>query len=180
MAWGARGSLHSVSRPLALWPFPVFRSTLVLRDGDARFDSLWPEGQGSAPAPQASIVSCQAITTLLALQERRAAPIMVRSSWSAFISVPFHTMQWIANTIGKLFTKDVDPVCVMQVFQDDVRLGVWEHLLPCGHPRFRVELDYRLEEPDTWIPIASLRDFNLDAAMSLLQEAKRCVGNLTE
>lgn len=89
-------------------------------------------------------------------------------------------MQWLANTIGKLFTDDAGPVCVMHVRQDDVRLDVWEYLLPCGHPGFRVELEYRLEEPDTWIPIASLRDFNIDAAMALLQEAKRCIGNLAE
>lgn len=179
MAWGARDSLHSVSRSLALWPFPVFRSTLVLRDGDARFPSLRPEGQGYAPAPQAEDFSRSAITSLLALQERRAAPIMVRSIRSAHISLPFTFMQWIANTIGKLFTKDEGPVCVMRLTQDDVRLNVSEYLLPCGHPGFMVELEYHLE-PDTWIPVASLRDFNLDASMQLLQDAKRCIGNLSE
>lgn len=179
MAWGARDSLNVVSRSLALWPFPVFRSTLVLRDGDARMCSLRPEGQGYAPAPQACNVSTSAITTLPAPQERRVAPIMVRSFRNASISVPIDTMQWIANTIGKLFTKDEDPVCVMRLTQDDVRLNVQEYLLPCGHPGFTVELEYHLE-PDKWIQIASLRDFNIDATMQLLQDAKRCIGNLSE
>lgn len=65
--------------------------------------------------------------------------------------------------------------CVMRLEQDDVRMELLEVRLPCGHVGYVVELEFH--SGDEWIPIAVLRDFNLDASIDLLKQSQKCVDN---
>jgi hypothetical protein len=83
-------------------------------------------------------------------------------------------LQWIANLIGRARrqanTEDSLP-CVQAYADGNVRVEVVEYLLPCGHNAYGIKGRYFVEEYDEWVPIAELRDFNADTAVSLLQKA---------
>ena len=53
-----------------------------------------------------------------------------------------------------------------------------EYRLPCGHSGYHVDLEFYADDLGDWVPIASLRDFNLDAAVALLRQAQQCIVNL--
>lgn len=67
----------------------------------------------------------------------------------------------------------------MRVTKDNVRMNLLQYSLPCGHDGYRIDLEFFIEGTG-WIEIASLRDFNLDAAIDVLNEAKVCIGNLEQ
>lgn len=68
--------------------------------------------------------------------------------------------------------------CIVRVVKDRVQVSLMEYPLPCGHSGYRIDLEYYVEELDRWVEIASLRDFNLDASIALLTEARQCIENL--
>jgi hypothetical protein len=88
-------------------------------------------------------------------------------------------MQWIAHVLSRagLLGKEMGPACVMRLVQGGVSMELLEYDLPCGHSGYRVDLEFRVPESDEWMPIASLRDFNLDESIALLQQAQKCIAS---
>lgn len=85
-------------------------------------------------------------------------------------------MQWIANLLDRaLGSAELGLPCIMRLTQDNVRMELLEYQLPCGHIGYIVNLEFCLDGADNWIPIASLRDFTLNAAIELLGRAQQCV-----
>jgi hypothetical protein len=90
-------------------------------------------------------------------------------------------MRWIADLINRLVSDtDLVPGCLVAQSRDDVRMELFEYALPCGHTGYGVTLAYHVPEQDEWLPIALLRDFNLDASIALLVQAKQCIENLRQ
>ena len=89
-------------------------------------------------------------------------------------------MRWIAQLLHGLgfHGKSLELPCLVRVHDGDVRMDLLEYPLPCGHSGYRIDLEYHAAKLDRWVEIASLRDFNLDEALALLTEAKRCIDNL--
>ncbi len=89
-------------------------------------------------------------------------------------------MQWIANLLRRAGARghSTELPCLARFHRGDVQLSLLEYPLPCGHPGYRIDLEYHVAEPDTWVEIASLRDFNLDESVHLLTEARECIDNL--
>jgi hypothetical protein len=90
-------------------------------------------------------------------------------------------MQWIANLIRRLrkpATTEESLPCVHSLAEGNVRIDVLEYQLPCGHCAYIIRGEYFVEETDTWVKIADLRDFNAEATVWLLQRAARFVAAL--
>ncbi len=105
---------------------------------------------------------------------------MARPQRGACISLPTVRMQWIATLLHQVTrSTELGPPCIMRLTQDDVRMELYEHLLPCGHYGYSVDLAFHVGD-DRWVPIASLRDFNLGASIELLQQAQLCIERLRE
>jgi hypothetical protein len=89
-------------------------------------------------------------------------------------------MKWISQLLDRVTgPTELGPPCIMRLTQNDVRMELYEYQLPCGHDGYLVSVEYRLGD-DHWIPIASLRDFNLSAAIELLQQAQLCIARLQQ
>jgi hypothetical protein len=91
-------------------------------------------------------------------------------------------MTWIVNLLHRAgFHGASDELpCLVRLVGDGVQMDLLECPLPCGHTGYRVDLTYYVDELDRWVPVASLRDFNLDGAIALLTRARRCIDNLEE
>src|SRR5437016_356747 len=92
-------------------------------------------------------------------------------------------LQWIANLIGLAGSrtkKESGLPCVYSVAEDGVRVDVLERLLPCGHCAYSVQAEFFVEELAEWIPIADLRDYNVQTAIKLLDRGAKFVASLEE
>src|ERR1700730_7366624 len=94
-----------------------------------------------------------------------------------FISVPTVPMkQWIAKLLGLTRSqpkKEKDLPCVYSVAEENVRVDVLEHVLPCGHNAYSIYGEFYVEKLQKWFTIVDLRDYNVETAIKLLQKAAK-------
>jgi hypothetical protein len=82
--------------------------------------------------------------------------------------------QWIAKLQGlvrRRARKETILPCVYSVAEENVRVDVLEHVLPCGHNAYSIYGEYYVEEFGKWVNIIDLRDFNAERAFWLLRKA---------
>jgi hypothetical protein len=84
--------------------------------------------------------------------------------------------QWIAKLLGLARSrakKEKDLPCVYSVAEENVRVDVLEHVLPCGHNAYSIYGEFFVENLQKWVTIVDLRDYNVETAIKLLQKAAK-------
>ncbi len=89
--------------------------------------------------------------------------------------------QWIAKLLGlarRRANKEKDLPCVYSVADENVRVDVLEHVLPCGHNAYSIYGEMYVEDFKKWVMVVDLRDYNLETAIKLLQKAAKFTASL--
>lgn len=84
--------------------------------------------------------------------------------------------QWIANLLGlarRRAKKETNLPCVYSVAEENVRVDVLEHTLPCGHNAYSIYGEFYVEDFEKWVMIVDLRDYNAETTIKLLQKAAK-------
>ena len=90
---------------------------------------------------------------------------------------------WIANLIRQLrrpASTEENLPCVYSAADDNIRVDVLEHLLPCGHCAYSIRGECYIEELRDWIKIVDLRDYNAETAIKLTSRAARFVVSMEQ
>jgi hypothetical protein len=89
--------------------------------------------------------------------------------------------QWIARLLGlarRRANKEKSLPCVYSVAEENVRVDVLEHVLPCGHNAYSVYGECYVKDFQKWVKIVDLRDYNVETAIKLLQKAAKFTASL--
>lgn len=89
--------------------------------------------------------------------------------------------QWIATLLGLARSRantETNLPCVYSIAEENVRVDVLEHVLPCGHNAYSIFGEFYAEEIQKWVKIIDLRDYNVETAIKLLQKAAKFTASL--
>lgn len=89
--------------------------------------------------------------------------------------------QWIAKLLRLARSrakKEKNLPCVYSVAEENIRVDVLEHVLPCGHNAYSIYGEFYVEDFKKWIMIVDLRDYNAQTAIKLLQNAAKFTASL--